>query len=224
MGMLALWMAGLSDRASWLPAGWNWRIPARVLFVLFVLIHLVIAPLFLPGASTSADFAEMYIQRPAEESEALQTDLSQQDIVMVNPPMAFQAHYIPTLRVLQGQTAPRHLRVLAPGLSELKISRPDERSLLVRPEGGYMSQPFDDVFRGPAHPMRLGERVVLSGMTVEITELTGDGRPAEALFEFPFPLENPELKWLKWVDGKYVPFDLPEVGGTLSLPANELKF
>jgi hypothetical protein len=224
MGLLALWMAGLSDRAAWLPAGRIWRIPARVLFVLFILIHLVLAPLLLPGTSTSADFAEQYIQRPARESEALQGDLSQQDIVMVNPPMAFQAHYIPTVRVLQGQTPPRHLRVLAPGLADLKISRPDERSLLVRPEGGYLSQPFDDVFRGAAHPMRLGERVVLTGMTVEITELTADGRPAEALFEFPFRLEDPELKWLKWEDGIYVPFDLPQVGTTLSLPAHELKF
>jgi hypothetical protein len=61
-------------------------------------------------------------------------------------------------------------------------------------------------------------------MTVEITELTADGRPAEALFEFPFRLEDPELKWLKWEDGIYVPFDLPQVGTTLSLPAHELKF
>jgi hypothetical protein len=223
MGLLALWMGGLSDRAAWLPPGRNWRIPARVLFVLFLLIHLVIAPLLFPGASTSATFAREYIQGPAG-SEALRDDLTEKDLVIINPPMAFQAHYIPTLRILQGQTVPRHLRVLAPGLAELAIERPDERSLLVRPDGGYLSQPFDDVFRGPGHPMHPGERVVLSGMTVEVTELTGDGRPAEALFEFEVPLEDPSLRLLRWEDGEYVPFLIPAVGETVNLPAIPLEF
>ncbi|MGB6648422.1 MAG: hypothetical protein WBG01_07775, partial [Bacteroidota bacterium] len=223
MGLLALWMGGLSDRAAWVPAGRSWRIPARVLFVLFILVHLVIAPLFLPGFSTSADFAERYIQRPAE-SETLQGDLTGQDLVIVNPPMAFQAHYLPTARLLNGQSVPRRLRVLASGLTELEISRPDDRSLLVRPEGGYLNQPFDEVFRGPAHPMSLGERVELTYMSVEVTELTEDGRPAEALFEFPFPLEDAELKWVKWEDGKYVPFVIPAIGDTVDLPAIPLEF
>jgi len=223
MGLLALWMGGLGDRAAWVPAGRSWRLLARVIFVLFVLVHLVIAPLFLPVASTAADFAERYIQHPAE-SEVLRGDLSQQDLVIVNPPMAFQAHYLPTARTLEGKSAPRRLRVLAPGLTGLDISRPDERSLLVRPGGGYFNQPFDNVFRGPAHPMRLGERVVLTNMTVEITELTDDGRPAAATFGFPFPLEDAELRWVKWEDGTYVRFNLPEVGTSLSLPAEDLEF
>ncbi|MGB2959675.1 MAG: hypothetical protein WBD30_12390, partial [Bacteroidota bacterium] len=223
MGLLALWMGGLTDRAAWVPAGRSWRIPARVLFVLFILIHLVIAPLLLPGASASADFAERYIQRPAE-SEVLRGDLTGQDLVIVNPPMAFQAHYLPTARLLNGQTVPRRLRVLASGLTELEISRPDDRSLLVRPEGGYLNQPFDEVFRGPAHPMSLGERVELTDMSVEVTELTEDGCPAEALFEFPFPLEDAELKWVKWEDGKYVPFVIPAIGDTVDLPAIPLEF
>ena len=60
--------------------------------------------------------------------------------------------------------------------------------------------------------MALGEQVILSGMTVTITSLTGDGRPAEAAFRFDVPLESQSLLWLCFRGDRFEPFTPPAVG------------
>jgi len=223
MGLLAQWMAGVHDRADWVPANRAWRMPARILFVFFIVIHLVFAPFALPINSTAADWGQKYIQ-DAAEIESLDASVVRQDLVLVNPPIVFYAQYIYTARFLAGLPLPRRVRALAPGMVNLQITRPDDRTMSIRPEGGYLAYPFDNVYRGPAHPMHLGQRVELTNMTVEITDLTADGRPAEALFRFGVPLEDASLRLLKWEDGKYVPFAIPAVGDTSRLPAIQLEF
>ena len=54
--------------------------------------------------------------------------------------------------------------------------------------------------------------------------LTADGRPAEAAFRLGMKLENPLFRWLRWEDGEYVPFVLPAVGETLTLPAATVSY
>ena len=49
-------------------------------------------------------------------------------------------------------------------------------------------------------------------MTVTITSLTADGRPAEATFRFDVPLESPSLLWLCFRGGGFEPFTPPAVG------------
>ena len=62
-----------------------------------------------------------------------------------------------------------------------------------------------DTLSGPrstdASPMRLGERIELTGVTVEITAVTADGRPAEATFRFASSLDDKSLIWLEWRKG-----------------------
>jgi len=67
--------------------------------------------------------------------------------------------------------------------------------------------------------MEPGLRVALEGMTVEIMEVTGDGRPALAAFRFSRPLEDPSLRWVRWEGEAYVPFELPGVGEEREIPA-----
>ena len=101
----------------------------------------------------------------------------------------------------------------------MELSRLDERTLVVRPEWGYLSSPIDTLARGLGHPMRLGQRVELTGVTIEVTALTDDGRPAEATCRFEMPLEDPSLRWLRWKDGAFVEFRPPGVGERVRLPA-----
>ena len=77
---------------------------------------------------------------------------------------------------------------------------------------------FDRLFRGD-RPMKVGQRIELMGAVVEVTAITGDGRPAEAAFHFATALEAPSLRWLKWENGVYVSFVLPAVGEASTLPA-----
>lgn len=71
-------------------------------------------------------------------------------------------------------------------------------TLVIRPEGGFLGEPFDNVVRDPSHPFRVGDQVQLTGFCVKITRVTDDGRPAEASFRFSVPLEDASLRWVRW--------------------------
>jgi hypothetical protein len=104
----------------------------------------------------------------------------------------------------------------------VKIYRPDARTLVVQPEYGYYAWILDALFRNSQHPFSVGDRVELTGMTVEIKELTGDGRPAKAAFTFAVPLEDPSLRWLQYKDGDFIPFTPPAIGQSVVLQAENL--
>ena len=111
------------------------------------------------------------------------------------------------------------VRFAPPSQSAVAIHRPDARTLLIRPVDGYLGLIYDRLYRNRDYPMSLGERVELTGLTIEVTALTDDGRPAEAAFRFHIPLEDPSLLWLKWEGGSFVSFTPPSVGETVELPA-----
>jgi hypothetical protein len=93
---------------------------------------------------------------------------------------------------------------------------------VVRPEYGYIAWVLDGLFRSQEHPFSAGDTVELTGMTVEVTKLTRDGRPAEAAFTFSVPLEDASLRWLQYRDGRFVPFSPPAVGDTVVLKRQNL--
>jgi hypothetical protein len=173
--------------------------------VLWVVIHLMIAPLLLPFTSFSPALADLEPAIQALPAMAGET------LVIVTAPNSFYPAFIPYLREQAGQAAPARLRLLATGLYPVEVRRLDERTLLVRPAGGYLLA-LDTVFRGPGHPFEPGEPVVLSDVTIQITALTADGRPAEARFQFTGPLETETWRWVYWQNGAYHPFPLPGVG------------
>lgn len=116
---------------------------------------------------------------------------------------------------------PKGVRMLTTGLTPIEIERVDAHTLKVRPEGGYLIPPeqrtaaeFSNAprkhlaytlrlqghdFRVPKlSPLVLGDQVRLPGMTVEVSALTEDQRPAEATFYFEQQLDDPSLVWLYW--------------------------
>jgi hypothetical protein len=68
--------------------------------------------------------------------------------------------------------------------------------------------------------MRLGQVVALSEVTVEVTEMTGDGRIAQAAFTFANPLEDNRYVWLLWDEATstYERVQMPSVGETRVYP------
>ncbi len=100
----------------------------------------------------------------------------------------------------------------------MQIHRIDERTITVRPRGGYLVTILDKLFRSDQNRFSVGDRIELTGMTVEVTELTDNGRPAEAAFTFSVDLEDESLRWLQYKGGKYVPFHPQAVGLSVELP------
>ncbi len=209
------------DSASEMTTMPAWRIPAVTLGWSFVVIHLVIAPLALPFRAAHPT-APKVIEERFYVRAALPPSVADQTVVIVNAPSPLHAGLLPLLRTLDGLPVPRHTRVLAPALPRVTVRRLDDRTLSIRPERGYLSWILDQLFRGKHQPLALGQKVVLTGMTVEITALTDDGRPAEATFRFDRPLEDASLYWLCYRDKGFEPFTPPAVGESVELRAGGL--
>ncbi len=214
MGLIAQWLAGYADRAEWITGG---RFGSGAAVVVLVLVHIIVAPVLLPLTSTSATIGEPYLQRAAENIPEV-PDMVHKDLILVNPPVVFYADFIGAVRILDRLPVPRRVRALAPGSTALDIRRSNDRTLFVRPDGGFLSAPFDNVFRGPRNPMRQGEVVRLTNFSVRILKVTDDGRPEEVAFEFGVPLDDASLIWMQWKDGRYVPFVPPSIGSAIHLP------
>lgn len=222
-GLLAGWLY----RVWWAdaPADTPARTPSaiRLLAVLVVIVHVPIAAIALAFNATSASFSQKYIQDAVLALEG-GPGFHEQDLVIVTHPIPFYGHQFKTARIVYDRVPPRRVRVLAPGGVDVTCERSDSLTLIVRPEGGYLTFAFDNVYRGPAHPMKKGEQVRLTGMTAEVLAVTEDGRPASVAFRFSRPLEDPALRWVRWEGGGYVPFQPPAIGARVSIPATMLVF
>jgi hypothetical protein len=235
-GLLAQLLAGLVDGAAWLPRARAWRASAVATGAVLSVLNLVLAPLGL--AHGSADLRTLgRLIEPAARSLPADPSVRNQTVLIAQAPTAFFTVFGPLMQLAAGRPVPRRMLVLGSSIHAVTIERPENDTLLVRPDGGYLLPPgrplpgvaqpdFDprylmplfDVLYRDATPMRLGDRIELTGVTVEVTALTADGRPAEARFRFDRAVEDPSLLWLRWRDGVYVRFEPPPVGAKVTLP------
>jgi hypothetical protein len=174
--------------------------------------HLLLGPLALPLAAYSPALlggAEAALATlPGDPA------VTQRDIVVVTAPSVFSLSAIGPLRAASGVPAPARTLLLAAGLGGAWVERPDAHTLVVRPAGGYLLG-FDSVFRAPWRPLAEGAAVRLTHVTVSVSELTPDGRPAVARFRFATPLEDARRQWFVYRHGAYVPWTPPPIGGLI---------
>ncbi|MEK7276456.1 MAG: hypothetical protein AAB427_03830, partial [Chloroflexota bacterium] len=156
--------------AQWLEE----RRPSSVVHRLLLFIHLILAPLLLLFTAFSP--ALLGNIEPSINSLPDDPGFATQTAVIVNAPSFFYTGYIADIRSFHGLPAPARVRTLASGLAPTTLSRADSNTVLVRPDGGYLTG-FNTVFRGGGQPMRLGQTVVLTGVTITVQELAEDGRP-----------------------------------------------
>jgi hypothetical protein len=172
---------------------------------LLVVANLVVAPL--RAVAVAVDRARM---EPAHDTIPVEASMRGQSLVIVNAPQALSTLLWFFVRAARDQPIPAHTRMLASGPAPLRLDRPDARTIRVRWEG-----PQEPIFRPRDRPLVVGHRVALTGTDVEVTAVSADGWPAEAVFRFDRSLEDPGLRWVRWErgQGRFVPFDPPAVGG-----------
>jgi hypothetical protein len=145
-------------------------------------------------------------------------------------------------RVFTDEPVPARINYLSSGFTPVNIERVDDRTIVVTPEGGYTPLPgpikddatgmvtdvhlenvyraLDENFYNPRNPMRVGQVVALSEVTIEVTEMTADGRIAQAVFTFAHPLEDERYVWLLWDEAAstYARVQMPPVGESRIYP------
>jgi hypothetical protein len=186
---------------------------------LLVALHLVLAPWLLP-------FRVWTVGLLSRMGERLEASIPADDAVrgktlVILSSAAEMTTFPPWMqRQVSGVPRPRRMRVLASCFSNVRVSRPDAKTLRVRPERGFLDNEWLRMVRGPSRPFRPGDEVVLSDLRARVRTVTPDGRPAEADFTFAVPLEDPSLLWVRLqAGGALVPWSPPPVGESQSLPA-----
>ena len=185
-----------------------------ILIVIHLLLATVLWPVRIYGFSAWSKSIDHSI-----ETAPLDDTVSHKTVVVVNA-LGCYPIYLQIIRALKGQSVPRYMRNLASDLGytvPIRISRTDDRTLIVEPEGGFIWT----FFRDRSHPLSVGSRVVLPGMTAEVTKLAQGGWPQEVRYRFSSPLEDPSLVWLQIHHNASVPFKLPAIGETLVLGNND---
>ena len=114
---------------------------------------------------------------------------------------------------------PRQLG-LANGLRAITVHRDDDRSLTVTQQGSFIGGGTDSMLR--LRPMRVGERVQLGGVSVDVVETDARGMPTVARFSFAVPLEDARLGFVSWDGARVARFVLPAPGASVHLDAMPL--
>jgi hypothetical protein len=229
-GVVAEYVAGWIAKDGWRPVrGWTRHIPGT-LFVVFFVAHLPLAAI---GRLTAPQVTASLQEKVAETTNLSPAgDLERQDLIVVNAPNPVSFLYDPFRRVCEGRSLPRGVRVLAPGFNSVELTRTGPRQVTVlalsdslldcqrgrRTDFVFFYRYLADV-RSPAHPLRVGDRMSLPRMEVEVLAVDGRGFPIEAAFAFDTALEDASLKWLlwDWDEDIYRPFVPPQVGQSMRL-------
>lgn len=223
MGLIAQFLAAAFGSGVRSLGPKPWRFSAVALASLFVLVHGVVAgPVLLVRSGQPMgpkSFMEQMLIGPLDRK------VETQDLIVVNPPLAFLTSSSALIWADEGTPFPRSFRLLSSSLFEpVEVRRPDAKTLIVRPRFGYYAWVLDALFRDPKATFRKGDRVELSGMTVEVLDTTSQGRALEAAFIFPVPLEDPSLRWMQHGPDGLVPFTPPPVGESVTLAAPNLPW
>ncbi|MCH7814179.1 MAG: hypothetical protein IID40_09185, partial [Planctomycetes bacterium] len=239
MGLLALWLGESVVGSSVARTGSMGRRATRVAGVALIGVHLVLSPLLLPVMAGAMGVIGGIVTRPYETLPD-DPEFATQTAIIVNPIACIAESLMVRHRIEAGLPVPRRSLSLTPSCCAATLTRTDETTLVVRPQGGYLPphrwwppeagpppllsnryhlQHLDHLVRSRDNPMRLGETVELTTAVIEITALTDDGRPAEATFRFRKPLEDPSLRWFQMNRNRYSTFKVPAVGQTVTVPS-----
>lgn len=172
--------------------------------------------LFLGGVLTFPIFGQMFSlgAREVPTDEALQD----QTLVVVNG-NEFPLFYMAVMRELDDSgPVPRRLALLSTMNAANAVTREDDRTLVIRVDGGMLAIAFDRLMRDLDPPFVVGDSRTLPDYRVTVREVTADGRPLEMVFAFEQPLEHPGYRWMCWTPQGLQELALPAVGERVDLP------
>jgi hypothetical protein len=203
-----------------LAATFTRRAASRLGIAAIVLIHVVLASLLLPlRIGFLRDTFGSLVPRAA--ASLPKSELwPGRTLVMVNAPDPLVATYSVSYRYLQDHKLGHSLRLLSVALrGSLRITSSDDHTLTLELSEGFIQEPLSRVFRSPSLPMKPGEQIQLSDLTVRVLSMSTHGTPQQVSFSFRRPLHDPAHLWVIWKERGFASFTPPPVGQTITLPA-----
>jgi hypothetical protein len=206
----------------------------KITVPVLLIFYLVISPvLVLTNPASTRTSAEMQA-KAADFGNA--PDLVEKHLYVINPPGAMSFMGGLFQRLFSGEPFPQSINYLSSGFAPVNIERVNERTISVTPEGGYTPLPgmivdektgtetpihlenvyraLDGFYYNPRNPMHAGQIVVLNEVTIDVAEMSDDGRIARAVFTFAHSIDDERYVWLLWNEttSTYTPVRMPAVG------------
>ena len=178
------------------------------------LFHFGIEPLMLPLTALSPamlDHSELQI----DESLPATAGIGDKTVIVADVPESLVLSYLQVRRESLGEARPAQLYWLAATPEPLRFERRSPNVLRVSARSGLYVAESEASARPARAPFQPGDRVSLSQMTIDVVEVTADGRPALCDFTFAQSLESDSYLWKTWRAGRLVDFRVPGVGGAV---------
>ena len=233
-GVMAQFIGGLFTKENWTVRSRFWRVPAWILCVTLIFVHVGFTIVSRARAPKTVSFFFDTVYSTIEVDPA--DDLTGKTLVVVNAPNPMLFLGMPLLRAYWNEPLPERTRLLAPAFAPLKITRTGEKTLLIEAQTGNILSTdksrrdfkpnfanfyyhFNSLFRPKDLPFKTGEKTELSDMSAEVISVDAYGQPTTVRFDFDVSLEDPALYWLQWHWkksglGYYSQFKIPPVGET----------
>jgi hypothetical protein len=196
------------------PQLWSRRnvIGASLFAGLFIIIHPLFSLYYIPRAiAMQKHYQQEFLIRHIKSFPDDQA-FANKKVIVLNTENNF--FFFMGVRLAYGMSIPDKLWVLSPDAMPVQYARTGKRSLLAKPEGGFMKHYYDYITRSKHELFTAGDSIVLGGMTVCIEKTDRDGRPLEAHFFFDHPLEWDGYLIYHWDHHKqaFRKTKLPEIG------------
>lgn len=149
------------------------------------------------------------------------------DAVFVTSPDYFAVRLVRMGKAVEHVPSPRRWHPLAFGPEQVSVTRAGDKALILDYANGAMREATYtkqslDLYRSADKPLHQGDRIALDGLTIEVLEVTPDGRPLQVRFDFEASLDAERYRFYYWTDNHFRPLELPAVGETQVLPRAEL--
>jgi hypothetical protein len=138
--------------------------------------------------------------------------------VVLNTPSWYVPLFQASMRAYSGDPRPPVFALYA-GSQALGVARPDARSLELYAARSWFTTPFGNLRDVSVAPFRIGARIELAHLTVEVREVDRAGAPTRARFTFDRSLDDPGLTFRYWDGSEVAQWTPPPVGSGLQLPA-----
>jgi hypothetical protein len=144
--------------------------------------------------------------------------LEKSTILVLNSPDFVLSSFVSVYRIQIGMPAPQIMHLLGVSERVVRLTRADQNSILLEPDGGYLADRTSILARTPDEPFTPNQTFALLGALVQVDALTGDGRPRRIRVA-TLDADDPKLLWMTWDERsmQYARVRLPKIGQSLML-------
>ena len=178
------------------PANQLLKAYSLVVFGIMVLFHLILSPLLMPLMTYSTKFmAQAVSDQPSYFSNV--DNIAEKKLILFSPPLA-SSLAIAGLRFYRHEPIPDRIWTITTLKGDIQSTVNGNRLTLTR-INGFIDDPTEESVRDlKKYPFTAGDKVSLSGLSIEVTQVSPEGKPLELSLEFDEPVSSDQYEFLRW--------------------------